>query len=726
MEGIHIVFVASFIYSFVFFIFPHAIICDTTKSTYISWNYVKRIHLCQEALAQEDNDIGFIRSKSQEDHPCIGRDRQLDQVNNLLKNPPHQIIVVAGTNESGKSRFVAECLRSLPPARGVTYLNLSTVVDSLSTLTHAFVRSFDLRWLQMRHALVDVLPFAGSEILVMKERFSSRDMAQALYVINEALKLSGQKINSKERPVIIIDGLGEDNSGSGWIRTPEGGRTLERLIKWCIYVTKERNLAHVILTGNEELVLSLHNNRATRGHVSIIGLGDLSKEDAKKVVLQELPDATEEEVDKIINHFGGFIHDVQGVSREIQSRLVRGNSSNSSAADKDGDNSQAKRQQVFETIFAERFRSQIERVTAAFAKSREEDDVGSKRSSKDTSDDEEMDPYLDPLKAIYSEAQASQAATAGDNDDGSSETASWSQLQLWHTIERLAESETMTVPFAELRDDVFNGDITPILELMNEDVLGFEVESSSESGWSWQVKPATVALGQVFQHLVDSSSLKQQFHEIQRIENFRKQMEDIERQRKQLQLERRRIDKRKESLLKTVELGKELRVRRNRAVSQSLEDLYFSMTEEEIVNERKGQQLRKDLEIVRLSSAQATEATKKDNPDNDEASSKSQDSSLIQKRLKAAVLQAYTEGGSSKEKFGKFRDAFEKLAAGDGGITAADVVRLIKTTSGQDIDLAMAQSFIETHDSNNDKRLDYEEFVSMLLTDPKFSKKPRQ
>ena len=175
-------------------------------------------------MAQEDNDIAFIRSKSQDEHPCIGRDRQLQLVANLLKNPqPHQIIVVAGTNESGKSRFVAECLRSLlPPQRGVTYLNLSTVVDSLSTLTHALVRSFDLRWLQMRHALVDILPFAGSEILVMKERFSSRDMAQALYVINEALKLSGggqdntknkkkEEGNSSclnknnERPVIIID-----------------------------------------------------------------------------------------------------------------------------------------------------------------------------------------------------------------------------------------------------------------------------------------------------------------------------------------------------------------------------------------------------------------------------------------------------------------------------------------------------------------------------------------
>ena len=39
-----------------------------------------------------------------------------------------------------------------------------------------------------------------------------------------------------------------------------------------------------------------------------------------------------------------------------------------------------------------------------------------------------------------------------------------------------------------MSDEVFDGNMTPLLELMNEDVLGFEVESYSDSGWSWEVK----------------------------------------------------------------------------------------------------------------------------------------------------------------------------------------------------------------------------------------------
>jgi nitric oxide synthase oxygenase domain/subunit len=61
--------------------------------------------------------------------------------------------------------------------------------------------------------------------------------------------------------------------------------------------------------------------------------------------------------------------------------------------------------------------------------------------------------------------------------------------------------------------------MTPLVKLMNEDVLGFEVESASADasgqGWSWEVKPATPALGHVFHHLVNNSQLKERFQHVE-------------------------------------------------------------------------------------------------------------------------------------------------------------------------------------------------------------------
>ena len=699
-----------------------------------SYTYFNRVPICCDALSEEDSEISFARSKKsvegQEERPCIGRDQQLAEVRALLSSTPHQILVVAGTNESGKSRFVSEILRNVSLTRGVTYIQLAQMVDSLSTLTHALVRAFDLRWLQMRHSLVDILPVAGSEILVMKERFSDRDLAQALLVVTEALAAKVSSNQKRLRPVIVIDGLGE---GNGWIRSPEGRRSLERLIKWCIYVTKERRLAHIVLTGNEELVISLTDqNRTTRGHVKVIGLGDLSLKDACQVVVQEIPDATPAEVEKITEIFGGFIHDVQSASREIQARLKYAGG---------GDKIDAtSREKIFEDVLSNRFRLQIERITAAFSKGKgqEEESAGiackCKHSEEDDKDD--MDPYLDPLKAVYSEAQARQEHDADDASDNASQGASWSQLQLWQTLQRLIESENMTVPFADLRDDVFDGNMVPLLELMNEDVLGFEVESSSESGWSWEVKPATPALGRVFHFLVTNSSLKERFQEIQLVSESRERVNDIEEERQHLRKEKQRLDLRKASLLRTVELGKELRVRKDKKAQQQQESIYNTIVAEEVANELRGIELRKQLRALSTTpkpevATPATEtkpnaamkevaavATKKDTTSPSPATLPVDHQLSIQRQLKKAILQTYVQEGS-KDKFERFRYAFEELAASRGGISAADVVKLIKATSGEDIDLKAAQDFIQAWDVNADKHLNYEEFVTMLLTDPK-------
>lgn len=120
-----------------------------------SYDYMYRVSLCQDALAAEDDEISYIRSlrTGHNNKTLIGREQQLAEVKDLISKEPHQIVVVAGTNESGKSRFVAEVLRDVPLSHGVTYIQLAQIVDSLSTLTHALVNSFGLKWLQMRHSL---------------------------------------------------------------------------------------------------------------------------------------------------------------------------------------------------------------------------------------------------------------------------------------------------------------------------------------------------------------------------------------------------------------------------------------------------------------------------------------------------------------------------------------------------------------------------------------------
>mmetsp|Transcript_21638 Transcript_21638/g.32769 ORF Transcript_21638/g.32769 Transcript_21638/m.32769 type:complete len:165 (+) Transcript_21638:822-1316(+) len=164
------------------------------------------------------------------------------------------------------------------------------------------------------------------------------------------------------------------------------------MLSWCIYLTKERQLAHIIYTGNEKFVLNIMDeNRLTRGHIKILGLGDLSREESSRLALQEFPNATKDEIGKILNTFGGFIHDVRGVSRDIHNMLLQ-------------QKEEKERSEIVDQVISSRFREQVERVRAAFAKGKDEDESLDDSDAKEEEEEEEMDPFMDPLKAVYSEA----------------------------------------------------------------------------------------------------------------------------------------------------------------------------------------------------------------------------------------------------------------------------------------------------------------------------------
>ncbi|CAJ1964086.1 unnamed protein product [Cylindrotheca closterium] len=669
-----------------------------------SYDYYYRVELCLEALKQEDKELRIRLHKDKQSVVHRGREAQLNQVKTLLSKVPHQVVLVAGVNECGKSQFVSEVLRDVNSSRkekrGVTHIQLAQLVDSVSSFTYMLVNSFNLQWLSLRYSLVDVLPFAGSEILVMKERFSDRDLASALYVITEALKKHSQRKSKEERPIIVIDGLAE---GKSWARTQEGKQCLERLFQWCIYVTKERQLAHIILTGNEELVLSLTDqNRLTRGHVKVIGLGDLQKDEARQVVLKEIPDASEEEVQKILDAFGGFIHDVRGSARDIQDQLGLPDSLNAK-----------ERARIVQDTISTRCRMQFERVTAAFAKGHDELDVASNRSTDDAMKAEEMDPYLDPLKAAYSEAQASQTSAALSDSDY---TVSYTKLQLWQTLQMLVDAKDGAVAFAELRDNIFNGDQAPLLELMDDDVLGFEIEDSQRVGFSWKVKPATPALYGAFQQIVSDSSLKERFQLVEKNSDRQDEIREVVQKRMKIRKERKELEERKGAIQSTVELGEKLD--RKGIASSKLTAVYEALVREEhdaLVRDYELREKLKSLEQTRqVESPQTVSKTENE----------------VQQHLKTAMLQIMTQNLSNEDSSLEGFDgnsalwaAFQELdATKDGTFAAEDVVRVIKAYTGKDVKLKDARNLVRDWDFDNDKHIDIHEFTRWYSSQDKQKK----
>lgn len=721
-----------------------------------SYDYFYRVELCLESLTQkqqqqEDDDIGNNQLSSStrqqptrsnktktNTHTVSGREIQRKEIETLLAKDPHQLILVAGGNEAGKSFFISDLLNGLEKDRNYTHIQLAQLVDSISNFTYILVESFNLSWLAIRYSFIDILPFAGSEILVMKERYSDRDLAQALRVITAALKRhnkekkksnstttttnstnsviikSNNNNNNNKKPIIVIDGLDE---GKQWTRTQEGKQCLQRLFQWCVYVTKEQNLAHIILTGDEELILNLTDqNRLTRGHVKVIGLGDVSKEYALELVFKEIPDVTLEEAKMITDTFGGCIHDVIGSSRDIQDRLVLLNESSSTT---DKTKSKSTRSHIFQDVINTRYWMHIERVSAAFAKGRgdavqdAETNLGNNGSTKEE-EDNDMDPFLDPLKQQYSEAQASQNSL--EQDENKSGTASYSELQLWQILQRLVDSLDSTAGYAELRDDIFGGDHTALLELMDDDVISFDFNHQSCNDRSWKVKPASPVLAHAFRDILRDGFLSERFSKVERQAKRREECQEINKKRMVLLKEMKALEQRKAALLNTVELGKELGygkgfLSRLFGMRNKVADMYESLVMEEHDVMAKDKELRIRLKALDIKETHG-------NLDSDDIQSVLEAQTQMKNAIQQLMSRSVPAGSDTSKdpKFSRLRKVFEELDVGkDGLVTAEDIALLVKETTGQDVEIKLISEALKTWDIDKDKQIDFEEFQQMVV-----------
>eukprot|EP00980_Cylindrotheca_fusiformis_P031471 scaffold26441_cov142-Cylindrotheca_fusiformis.AAC.1 len=71
--------------------------------------------------------------------------------------------------------------------------------------------------------------------------------------------------------------------------------------------------------------------------------------------------------------------------------------------------------------------------------------------------------------------------------------------------------------FAELRDAIFDGHKAPLLELMDDDALLFEINDSNSLGVSWEAKfHGRAAQNRTFRYIARDGSLKERFLKLEK------------------------------------------------------------------------------------------------------------------------------------------------------------------------------------------------------------------
>ena len=130
-------------------------------------------------------------------------------------------------------------------------------------------------------------------------------------------------------------------------------------------------------------------------------------------------------------------------------------------------------------------------------------------------------------------------------------------------------------------------------------------------------------------------------------------------------------------------------------------------------NERKGRQLRSELELLRGASSKIDGTEDGAHSENETAKPQSIKNLLVWSLLDQYAIKDFD---NRKE---WMREIFGHLDVGDAGITAPDLVSLIKTSTGITVDLETAQEFIDKYDLDENQGLDIEEALRLFSTEPR-------
>lgn len=255
----------------------------------------------------------------------FGRDDELGELAGLVAREPSRMLVVTGPSDCGKSTV----LRALADGRPNTvYLSLKDEASvSVDSFVRAFSRAVGARFLQLRSRFVDALPSAGGENYTFRDKMSRTELQKALNTLSDALHVVRRRNAARaargervHRPVIVLDEFGTI------LRMLEFGedadRVLQTLLNWCVYVTKEEQLAHVVLGITDADVMSnvrYFAKNSVYNRVRFMAIGDVTDERADDFVRERAGALLDEDGRRaVVDAAGGRLCDARGVINDVR------------------------------------------------------------------------------------------------------------------------------------------------------------------------------------------------------------------------------------------------------------------------------------------------------------------------------------------------------------------------------------------------------------------------
>ncbi len=258
----------------------------------------------------------MIRIREYRDKEFIDRENEIEYLKSWFKNTPDEILWLFGPKSTGKTtliEYVVENYLLKSSEYNVKYINFrGKMVGNYDNFISSFIRPDDKQFLKDIDLSIDLKVIKINSKLYEKIKKKEYDFFEAME--DQFLKLSKNRKN-----ILIIDEIQtlEDIYING------GKLLLKEFLNFCVRLTKELHISHVVILSSNTIFLDrIYNDAKLKVTSRFKKIDHLDKETTLEYLRYktevEKVNFTEDDLELIWEYLGGCIPLLQRVFREIK------------------------------------------------------------------------------------------------------------------------------------------------------------------------------------------------------------------------------------------------------------------------------------------------------------------------------------------------------------------------------------------------------------------------
>ncbi|NPA39242.1 MAG: AAA family ATPase [Thermodesulfobacteria bacterium] len=245
--------------------------------------------------------------------PFVDREEEVEFFVSWFQEVPQRILWVYGPKSSGKTTVVAYVIDNYLLKNKKFWIKYFNLRETLISSYESFIDTF---FVEVEKSESEAVGKVGINVFGFSGEIYQKIKKKQINLFKTFIEELERLVKKKKRCVIVIDEI--QKLRDIYIKNGNGERELlKEFLNFCVSLTKERHLSHVvILTSNTIFIERIYNDARLKETSDFVKIDHLKKEQVKEWL--KIEGLSKKEIDLVWEYLGGSIPRILKVLSQVK------------------------------------------------------------------------------------------------------------------------------------------------------------------------------------------------------------------------------------------------------------------------------------------------------------------------------------------------------------------------------------------------------------------------